>query len=335
MNGECNRRQFLKGASALGAASLFGVGDVAYADPPAEVKRIRLAKSSLCIAPQYVAEPLFRMEGFSEVQYLHDDPREIGTSKLVAEGKADIQLSFGLTTLLRVEAGEPVVMLGGVHVGCYELFGSERIHSIRELRGRRVAVPGLGSSHHLFLSIIASYVGLDPQRDISWVTSTPEQCMQWLAEGRVDAYLGFPPDPQALRAAGVGNVLLNSSTDKPWSQYLCCMVNANRTFIQRYPVATKRALRALLKATDLCATEPERSAQFMFDRGFAQNYEYALQALKDVQYTSWRSYSAEDSVRFFALRLHDVAMVRSTPDALIANGTDWRFLDELKKELKA
>lgn len=329
------RRKFLTGAAALGAASAFGVTDAAYADPPPEVRRIRLAKSSLCIAPQYVAEPLFRTEGFSEVQYLQDDLKETGTSKLVAEGEVDIMLSFGLTTLLRVEAGEPIVMLGGVHVGCYELLAIERIHSIHDLRGRRVAVPGIGSSHHLYLSIVASYVGLDPQRDISWVTLPREQCMQSLTQGKVDAYLGFPPDPQALRAAGVRNVLLNSSTDKPWSQYFCCMANANRNFVQRYPVATKRALRALLKASDLCAAQPERSAQYMVDRGFAQNHDYALQTLREVRYGNWRNFSSEDSVRFFALRLHDVAMVHSTPDALIARGTDWRFLNELKKELKA
>jgi len=244
-------------------------------------------------------------------------------------------MSFGMTTLLRVDAGEPVVMLGGVHAGCYELLGTERVRSILDLRGRKVAVPGLGSSHHLFLSVIASYVGLDPHRDISWVTLSREDCMRQLAQDKVDAYLGFPPDPQELRAKGIGHVLLNSSTDKPWSQYFCCMVIGNRDFVQHNPVATKRALRALLKATDQCATQPGRSAQFLVDKGYVQSREYALQTLSDVQYRKWRDYDPEDSVRFFALRLHDVGMVRSTPQKLIAEGTDWRFFNELKKELKA
>jgi NitT/TauT family transport system substrate-binding protein len=328
-----SRRKLLKGVGALAGAALLDL-EPARAEPPPETRRIRLMKASLCTAPAYIAEELLRNEGFSEVQYYDDDPAEIGTSKLIATGAADLNMSFGLTTLIRVDAGEPVVMLGGVHAGCYELFGTQHVRSIRDLRGRKVAVPGLGSSHHLFLSIIFSYVGLDPHRDISWVTLANGEAKHQLADGKIDAYLGFPPDPQELRSNGIGHVVLNSSTDQPWSQYFCCMVIGNRDFVRRNPVATKRALRALLKATDLCAQQPARAAQFLVDKGYVQSREYALQTLSDVPYRKWREYNPEDSVRFFALRLHDVGMVKSTPQKLIAQGTDWRFLNELKKELK-
>jgi NitT/TauT family transport system substrate-binding protein len=90
-----------------------------------------------------------------------------------------------------------------------------------------------------------------------------------------------------------------------------------------------------LKATDLCATQPLRSAQFLVDRGYVQSREYALQTLSDVAYRKWREYNPEDSVRFFALRLREVGMVKSSPQKLIAEGSDWRFLNELKRELKA
>jgi NitT/TauT family transport system substrate-binding protein len=49
----------------------------------------------------------------------------------------------------------------------------------------------------------------------------------------------------------------------------------------------------------------------------------------------WREYDPEDALRFYALRLHQVGMIKSTPERIIAAGTDWRFLDELKRELKA
>ena len=105
------------------------------------------------------------------------------------------------------------------------------------------------------------------------------------------------------------------------------MVIGNREFVRRNPVATKRALRALLKATDLCATQPMRIAQFLVDKGYVQNREYALQTLSDVPYRNWREYNPEDSVRFFALRLHEVGMVKSSPQKLIAQGTDLAFLE--------
>ena len=76
---------------------------------------------------------------------------------------------------------------------------------------------------------------------------------QLLAEGKVDAFLGFPPAPQEPRARKIGHVVVNSATDRPWSQYFCCMVVANREFVARHPVATKRAVRAILKADQVCA----------------------------------------------------------------------------------
>jgi NitT/TauT family transport system substrate-binding protein len=89
-----------------------------------------------------------------------------------------------------------------------------------------------------------------------------------------------------------------------------------------------------LKAADVCALEPEQVAQFIVDKGYAKRYDYALQAIKEIPYGQWREYSAEDTLRFYALRLHEVEMIKSSPQKLLAQGTDWRFLTELKKELK-
>ena len=50
--------------------------------------------------------------------------------------------------------------------------------------------------------------------------------MELFADGQVDAFLGFPPEPQELRARKIGRVILNMATDKPWSQYFCCMASA-------------------------------------------------------------------------------------------------------------
>jgi len=154
------------------------------------------------------------------------------------------------------------------------------------------------------------------------------------AEGKIDAYLGFPPDPQELQAKQVGHVVVNSTLDRPWSHYFCCMVVGNRDFVLKHPVATKRALRAILKATDICGREPEQVARLLVDRGYIQHHDYALQALKEIPYGKWREYNPEDTVRFYALRLHEAGMIKSSPQKIIAEGTDWRFLNELKAELK-
>jgi NitT/TauT family transport system substrate-binding protein len=257
-----------------------------------------------------------------------------GLYPALASGAADLANDFAPVLLMRVDAGDPITILGGLHVGCFELFGTERVRAIRDLKGKRVAVRGLGLPPHVFLASMAAYVGLDPAKDIEWVVHPSAQAMQLLAAGQIDAFMGFPPEPQALRARQVGHVVVSSAVDRPWSQYFCCIAVANREFARRSPVATKRALRALLKAADLCALEPDRAAQSLMDRGVAKRYDEALQTMQDVPYAKWREYNPEDTVRFYALRLHEVGMLKSTPQQLIARGTDWRFLNELKKELK-
>ena len=94
-------------------------------------------------------------------------------------------------------------------------------------------------------------------------------------------------------------------------------------------------MRAILKAVDLCATDPAPAARILVDGGFTPRYDYALQTLKDVPYDKWREYDAEDAIRFWALRMREAGFIKSTPQKIIAEGTDWHFLEELKRELKA
>jgi len=280
-----------------------------------------------------LADGLLRAEGFSDVQYVRIP--DAGTlPKVLASGEADIGVTFVGPFILQVDTGDPTVLLAGVHVGCFELFGTDRIRSIRDLKGKTVAVSALGSPGHVFLSSMAAYVGLNPSKDITWVTSPFADAMRLLAEGKIDGFLGFPPQPQELRAKKIGHVVVNSTLDRPWSQYFCCIVAGNREFVRKHPVATKRALSALLKATDVCAREPERVARLLVNIGQTQNYDYTLEAMKDIPYGKWREYDPEDTVRFFSLRLNEIGMIKSSPQKIIAQGTDWRFLNELKKELK-
>ena len=182
---------------------------------------------------------------------------------------------------------------------------------------------------------MVTYVGLDPDRDINWVTSSSPKPKELFAEGKIDAFLGFPPEPQEMRARNIGHVVVNSALDRPWSQYFCCMLAGNTDFIRNHPVATKRVARAVLKAADYCAADPAAAAQRLVDSGLAKRYDYALQTLTDLPYDRWREYDPEDTMRFYALRLHEAGIIQSSPNQLIAEGTDWRFLDELKRELKA
>jgi len=278
----------------------------------------------------YLSDALLRIEGFTDVQWVRSDL--VTLSKLLAAGNVDLGMNFVGPNIMGLEAGDPATILAGGHIGCFELVGTDRVRSIRDLKGKVVAA--LGSAERVFLSAMAAYVGLDPQRDITWVTNTTADPVALLTEGKIDAIMAFPPRTQELHAKQIGHVVVNSAADRPWSQYFCCMIIGHQEFIHRHPVATKRAIRAILKSTDLCALEPERAAHSLVDKGYAKQYEYALQLMRDLPYGKWRDYNPEDTVRFYALRLHEAGMIKSSPQKIIAQGTDWRFLNELKKELK-
>jgi NitT/TauT family transport system substrate-binding protein len=330
-----SRREFLKTAALAASGALFGSpSDSLAAEPPPETTRIRLFSiPGVCVAPQYLAEELLRGEGFTDVQYVKLQSAEI--NKAFANGDLDISMAYVPPFIIQVDAGEPILLLGGVHSGCYELFGTDRVRTIRDLRGKTVAIPGLGSPHHVFLASMAAYVGLDPRKDINWATHPVAESIRLFAERKLDALVGFPPVTQELRAKKIGHVVVNSGADRPWSQYFCCVMAGYRDFVRKHPAATKRAMRAILKANQICALEPERAARLLVDKGFTPQYDYALQAMKEIPYGKWRDYDAEDSVRFYALRLHEAGMIKSSPQKIITQGTDWRFLRELKKELKA
>ena len=304
----------------------------AAAEPPPEVTRIRIAKvPAICLAPLYVAEDLLRAEGFTDVQYVEMELPQIAPS--VASGSVDLSAETVTDLIMELDGGGPIVIVAGLHVGCYELMGSDRVRRIPDLAGKTVAVADRG--RRAFIASMAVQVGLDPARDIRWVEKSGEEAMQLLADGKIDAYLGFPPEPQAMRARRIGHVVVNTAKDRPWSQYFCCMAFSNREFIRRHPVAAKRAIRAIMKADRICAAQPDLAARTIVSRGFTNSYDYALQTMGDVPFGRWREFDPADAIRFYALRLHEARMIKSSPQKLITQGTDWRFLTELKRELKS
>jgi NitT/TauT family transport system substrate-binding protein len=330
-----SRRDFLASLAAAGAAGGFGARRSLADEPPLETTAIRLVRTSgICVAPIYIAEELLRAEGFAEISYVAV-PGGVASAQVVAGGEADFLLNFAAPLLIPMDAGAPLTVIAGAHVGCFELFANDTVQRIADLKGKRVGVLAIGGSNHVFLASMATYVGLDPNQDIDWVVTTESvRPKELFAEGKIDAFLGFPPEAQEMRARNIGHVVVNSAIDRPWSQYFCCMVAGNTEFIRENPVATKRVLRAILKATVICAAEPEKAARHLVDGGFTQRYDYALQTLTELPYDRWREYDPEDTLRFYALRLHEAGMITSTPNQLIAAGADWRFLNELKRELK-
>ena len=325
------RRQFLTTLSLAGAAGLLRPPRALAAEGALETTAIRMTRSRICAgAEAFAAEELLRAEGFKEIAYIEVSKNVVPPA--IADGGIDFSLNFAINHIQAIDHGAPMTILAGIHSGCYELFARETLSGITELKGKQV---GLQAGSPSLLRLMAAQVGLDPEKDFQWVIDPEVKPLDLFAEGKIDAFLAFPPEPQELRARHVGHVILDTTVDRPWSQYFCCMVAANREYVLKHPVATKRALRAILRAADICVSDAPAVARRLVEAGITRRYDYALQTVSEIRYDKWGDYDAEDTVRFYALRLHEAGMIKSLPNKLITDNTDWRFLNELKHELKA
>jgi len=323
-----DRRQLLRAATAAGLG--LALAPASAAEPPPESRRIRLPRhATACVAPLWIAEPLLAAEGL-DVEYVPMEARD--THAALVARRIDLDIRAPFVALLALDEGAPIVALGGIHAGCYELMAARGVKSVRELKGRRIGCSDRGRK--AFVSLMLAHVGLDPASDVTLVDVPSHDGARRLSEGAIDAYLGFPPEPQQMRAAGIGTSIVNTTLDRPWSQYFCCQVWGHRDYVAANPAATKRALRALLKAAEICGAEPERTARSLVDRGILTDYANSAATLKELPYRRWRDYDSADSLRFYALRLYEAGFIKSTPQKLLAQGTDWRFIEQLKREMK-
>jgi NitT/TauT family transport system substrate-binding protein len=352
---ELSRREFLRVAASVGAvgagAVLLGCGSDdgkgsatstpgIVADPPPETTTIRLPKGDwphIRLAPVYLAEQFLPEEGFTNVQYIDLLPG-IDRIEQIAAGEIDIGLPFASSVMAAADAGDHVVALAGVHNSSFLMFGNERVQTLRDLKGKRIFVikRDVTEGAYSLMAALLGYVGVDLEHEVEFVVLADplSDLLPAIQSGTIDAWILGPPISTAFRNANIGHVILDGAKDPPWSQYFGGMATGNRDFVEKHPAATKRALRAILKATDVCAREPERAARYLVDKGFTPYpYDQALAGISDTSYAAWREFDAEDTMRFYALRLKEAGLVKSRPDELIARATNWRYLEQIKREL--
>lgn len=335
-----SRREFLGRLAKVSAAAAFGMlpEEAASAiEPPPETTRLRIHKGDpACWVPMYVAEPLLRKEGFTDIEYVYANGSEV--AKMCRRGELDLSPGFSVRFMYNLEQQQhPLKIISGLHVGCYALVGSERVRSVRDLKGKTVWAGALkNEGPHLFFTAIVAYVGLDPRTDINYLWVNKDEAMRLFKEGKIDAFISFPPGPHELIAQGYGHLLVDTNIDKPWSQYFCCVVTGQSYFIKENPIATKRALRAILKAVDIVSRDPVLATKTLIAMKVRPEAEYKsiLRVLKEIPWGRWREYNPEDTIRFYALRMRETGMIETAPQEFIDRHTDWRFINQLKKDFR-
>jgi len=347
------RRELLKRtagtAAALGGAGLIAAcappGPTSAASPgatlpPPETTTVRLVSSPACDPPTALAKEFLLEEGFTEVQYVRVP---VTTTEWLTADKADFNSGYGNLIVANVDAGLPIVALAGIHPGCFELFVRPGIATIRDLRGRTVAVNAKNASDQYFgfFSILLAHVGVAPT-DVNFIEIKPDTTAlrDAFVDGRSEAFIAAAQFGPALRRdpKNPGTVILDTTMDKPWSQYYCCQLVANRDWARRYPIATKRVTRAVLRAADAVTKDRARAAHEYVARGFfatpsPTDEQVFTEVIRDLSY-DWRDLDPEETLRFFALRLADAKLIKSSAQQIITQGSDFAYMRQLRSELK-
>ena len=204
-----SRRDFLTALSAAGAATVVGARRSLADEGPPEVTTIRIrlepgtvklvdggVENPICIAPQYLAEELLSAEGFTDIRYISVKEGLRIRRRSSAVRSTSVSM-FVPGAVRRLDAGVPITVLAGVHPGCFELFVHEHIRTFTDLKGKQVGInESPGSPPHLYVSIMAAHVGLDPEKDINWVTTDEVASpIELFVQGKIDAFLAFVPQP--------------------------------------------------------------------------------------------------------------------------------------------
>ena len=312
--------------------------------PPPETTTVRFVSPPVCDPPTALAKAFLLEEGFTDIQYVRSVPPT--NTEWLTSGVADFNSGgYGAQIAAAVDAGLPMVALVGIHPGCLELWARPGISSIRDLRGKTVAVNAKRASDLLYgiFSILLAYIGLDPATDVNFIEIGPDVAAlrDAFIDGRSAAFIAPAVFGPQLRRnlKNPGTVILDTTMDKPWSQYYCCQLVANRDWARRNPIATKRVTRAVCRAADLVAKDKASAAHQFVAGGFfsttpaATDEDLTNEVIRDLSY-NWRDFDPEETLRFFALRLADAKLVKLTPQEIIAQGSDFAYMRQLRTELK-
>ena len=253
------RRRFLTTLSMAGAAGLVRVPLALAAEGALETTTVRIFanRPGICVAPQYIAEALLRAEGFTDVRFVGLTAITGAPAARRSGPATPISPSLCGASRHRDRWRRSDHGPGGGACRLLRIVRQRRRPQYHRSEGQDCRRAGLGLEPACVRWLRWPLMsGSIPPRTSTGSINPSVEPIELYEKGKIDAFLGFPPEPQELRARHIGHVVVNSAVDRPWSQYFCCMLAGNREYVRKHPVATKRVLRAILKAADLCATDP-------------------------------------------------------------------------------
>src|SRR5437660_979071 len=206
---------------------------------------------------------------------------------VLALGGFDVTHHLVMYFLKPVEQGLDVRFTGGIHRGCLRVQAAAKgnIRSIKDLRGKRIGVPGMGTPPFIFANRVLGANGIDPSREITWLVFPAGALGLALDKGEVDAVANSEPIGSLLLADGKVRNIADQAADAPYKDEYCCAVLVNGKFLARNPKAAAAATRALLKAAKWVETNPAAAARLSVEKKYlASTVEQNTIAISHLRY---------------------------------------------------
>jgi len=291
---------FTKLIVALGLCALLMSGSSKKSTAAAvNSKHVRIGYIGLtCEAPIYVAYE----KGFFKEEGLEPELVRCAWANYkdnLALGSYDITHHLVMYFLKPIEQGLDVRFLAGIHRGCLRVQAGEKtnIHTIEDLKGKRIGVPGMGTPPFVFANRVFGTHGIDPAKDITWKVFPAGELGLAIDKGEVDAVCNAEPIGSLLLAQGKVRNVADQMTDAPYKDEYCCEVIANGKWVDANPDTAARATRALLKGAKWVETNPKAAAILAVEKKYlASTPELNTTALAGLRYIP-SVHLAEDSVR--------------------------------------
>jgi NitT/TauT family transport system substrate-binding protein len=272
-----------------------------------------------CEAPIFTAveKGFFKEEGL-EVEMVKCEWSKY--KDVLALGGFDITHHLIMYFLKPLEQGLDVRFTGGIHRGCLRLQAGTKgnIRSIKDMKGKRIGVPGMGTPPFIFSSRVLGANGIDATKDVTWIVYPAGELGLALDKGDVDAVATSEPIGSMLIAQGKVRNIADQAEDKPYSDEYCCAVIANGKFLKANPKATAAATRALLKAAKWVETNPAAAARLSVEGKYlASTVEQNAVAISHLRYVPSVS-GAETAVKLASaeMKIANMLSPSTDPDSL-------------------
>ncbi|HMJ65275.1 MAG TPA: ABC transporter substrate-binding protein [Candidatus Binatia bacterium] len=235
---------------------------------------------------------------------------------VLALGGYDVTHHLVMYFLKPIEQGLDVKFTGGIHRGCLRVQAAAKgnIRTIKDLRGKRIGVPGMGTPPFIFANRVLGANGIDPSKEITWLVFPAGELGLALDKGEVDAVADSEPIGSLLVAQGKVRNIADQAADPPYSSEYCCAVLVNGKFLARNPKATAAATRALLKAAKWVETNPAAAAKLSVEKKYlASTVDMNTVAISHLRYVPSVS-GAEVAVRLASAEMKIAGMLSPSTD---------------------